>query len=218
VGRDRFGTTQAGEARETQRLEAFSDGIFAIAATLLILEVRVPLLHDTPSEGALGGALRDLWPAYLAYATSFATILVTWINHHVILRLVVRSDHPFLLLNGLLLALITAVNFPTALLAEYIGHPGERLAAQVYTGVFLAMAIVFNLVWRYASGRGRLLGADIDPAVVRAIHRRFRFGPLYYVAAFALTFIDAKVAFGACIFLAVLFALPYSPTPATEQA
>jgi uncharacterized membrane protein len=203
-----FGLGQAGEAKETQRLEAFSDGIFAIAVTLLILEIRVPLVHG---EAELRDSLRDLWPAYLAYATSFATILITWINHHAIFRLVTRSDHTFMLLNGLLLAIITAVNFPTALIAEYLGHDGDRLAAQVYTGTFVAMAFVFNVTWRYASARGRLLGAGADPELVRAIHRRFRFGPLFYVAAFALAFINAELAFACCIVLALVYALPYNP-------
>jgi uncharacterized membrane protein len=212
-----FGLGQAGEGRETQRLEAFSDGIFAIAVTLLILEVRVPIVHDPSSEGALGDALRGLWPAYLAYATSFATILVTWINHHAVFRLIARSDHTFLLLNGLLLAIITAVNFPTALLAEYIGHPGERTAALVYTGTFIAMAFAFNAIWRYATAHGRLLSADADPALVRAINGRFRFGPLFYVIPFALAFVSAGAAFGLCMLLAVLYALPYSPKRQAEQ-
>lgn len=206
-----FGLGQAGEGRETQRLEAFSDGIFAIAVTLLILEVRVPLIHDAPTEGALRNALRDLWPAYLAYATSFATILVTWINHHAVFRLIARSDHTFLLLNGLLLAIITAVNFPTALLAEYIGHDGERIAALVYTGTFIAMAVAFNAIWRYATAYRRLLSADADPAMVRAINARFRFGPLFYVVPFVLAFVSAGVAFGLCMVLAVLYAWPYVP-------
>jgi uncharacterized membrane protein len=213
-----FGLGQTGEAKETQRLEAFSDGIFAIAVTLLILEIRVPLVHDTPSTEALRDSLWDLWPAYLAYATSFATILITWINHHAVFRLITRSDQTFMLLNGLLLAIITAVNFPTALLAEYLGHDGDRLAAQVYTGTFVAMAVAFNLTWRYASAHGRLLGADADPEMVRAIHRRFRFGPLFYVVAFALAFINAKLAFGCCMLLALVYALPYNPQGRAKQA
>jgi uncharacterized membrane protein len=209
-----FGLGQTGEAKETQRLEAFSDGIFAIAVTLLILEIRVPVVEG---KDALWDSLRGLWPAYLAYATSFATILITWINHHAVFRLITRSDQTFMLLNGLLLAIITAVNFPTALLAEYLGHDGDRLAAQVYTGTFVAMAFAFNVTWRYASARGRLLGAEADPGLVRAIHRRFRFGPLFYVVAFALAFINAELAFGCCILLAVVYALPYNPQGRTKQ-
>ena len=200
----------ASEAKETGRLEAFSDGVFAIAVTLLILELRVPAEHDAPSGAQLAEALRALWPAYLAYAISFATILITWINHHAILRLIARTDHTFLLLNGLLLALITAVNFPTTLVAEYIGHDGEQVAVLVYTGVFLLMAFAFNATWRYATWHGRLLGSAADPAQVRAIDRRFRHGPLYYVAAFVLSFISPAAGLGLCILLAVVFALPYA--------
>lgn len=200
----------AAEAKGTGRAEAFSDGIFAIAVTLLILEIRAPAQHDIGSDGALWHALRDLWPAYLAYVISFATILVTWINHHAIMRLIGRIDHTFLLLNGLLLALITAVNFPTSLVAEYIGHAGEQAAVLAYSGVFLLMAFAFNIVWRYIIWDNRLLLASADPEQVRAIDRRFRFGPLYYVAAFALAFISPKASLALCLLLAVLFALPYS--------
>lgn len=204
------GLEDADEAKETGRAEAFSDGIFAIAVTLLILEIRAPAQHDIDSDGALWHALRDLWPAYLAYVISFATILVTWINHHAIMRLVGRTDHTFLLLNGLLLALITAVNFPTSLVAEYIGHAGEQAAVLAYNGVFLLMAFAFNIVWRYISRGEGLLLASADPEQVRAIDRRFRFGPLYYVAAFALAFISPKASLVLCLVLAVLFALPYT--------
>jgi uncharacterized membrane protein len=204
------GLAAADEAKETGRAEAFSDGIFAIAVTLLILEIRAPAQHDIGSDGALWHALRGLWPAYLAYIISFATILVTWINHHAIMRLVARTDHAFLLLNGLLLALITAVNFPTSLIAEYIGHPGEQAAALAYSGVFLLMAFAFNILWRYTIWHDRLLLASADRAQVRAIDRRFRFGPLYYVAAFAVAFVNAKASLIFCLLLAVLFALPYT--------
>ena len=204
------GRGTAEEAKETQRAEAFSDGVFAIAVTLLILEIRAPAQHDIGNDSALWHALRDLWPAYLAYIISFATILVTWINHHAIMRLVGRTDNTFLLLNGLLLALITAVNFPTSLIAEYIGHPGEQAAALAYSGVFLLMACAFNILWRYTIRDDRLLLTSADRAQVRAIDRRFRFGPLYYVAAFALAFVNAKASLVFCLLLAVLFALPYN--------
>jgi uncharacterized membrane protein len=211
------GRGDTGEEKETQRVEAFSDGVFAIAVTLLILEIRAPVQHDIGSDGALWHALRDLWPAYLAYIISFATILVTWINHHAIMRLVGRTDHTFLLLNGLLLALITAVNFPTSLVAEYIGHAGERAAGLTYSGIFLLMAFAFNIVWRYITWDGHLLLASADPEQIRAIDRRFRFGPLYYVAAFALAFISARASLIFCLLLAVLFALPYTGRVASSR-
>lgn len=218
-----LGLGAAEEGKETQRAEAFSDGVFAIAVTLLILEIRAPAQHDIGSDAALWHALRDLWPAYLAYIISFATILVTWINHHAIMRLVGRTDHIFLLLNGLLLALITAVNFPTSLIAEYIGHPGEQAAALAYSGVFLLMAFAFNILWRYTIWHDRLLLTSADRAQVRSIDRRFRFGPLYYVAAFAVAFINARASLIFCLLLAILFALPYNgnnarTTPREEAA
>ena len=112
------------EPYSTQRLEAFSDGVFAIAITLLILDVRVP--RDLPETTRLIDALLANWPSYFAFLTSFATIGIMWVNHHRLFGCIARADHGLLIWNGLLLLGITFVPFPTALIAEYIGHPDER--------------------------------------------------------------------------------------------
>lgn len=196
------------EEKETGRIEAFSDGVFAIAITLLILEVRVPRVHDLAEEASLLRALVELWPAYLAFLTSFVTILIMWINHHRLFRLIKRCDHVFLLLNGLLLLAVTFVPFPTALLAEYVRHPDGRVAAAVYSGAFVFTAIVFNLLWRYASSGGRLLDPNYDPEVVRAITRQYLVGPVVYGVALGLAALHPMAAFAMCVALAVYFALP----------
>jgi uncharacterized membrane protein len=143
------------ENKETGRVEAFSDGVFAIAITLLVLNIQVP--HDLPAGKSLANALIDQWPTYLAFVTSFATIGIMWINHHRLFAHIRRSDNPLLVLNGLLLIGITLVPFPTALLAAYIGHPDEQVAALVYGGTLVVIAICFNLLWLYASRGKRLL-------------------------------------------------------------
>jgi len=190
--------------KETGRVEAFSDGVFGIAMTLLVLDIKVP----PPGNGTLAEALLKQWPAYFSYVTSFLTVLIMWMNHHKLFRHIHRINHPFLVLNGLLLMGVTLVPFPTALLAAYIGHTGDRTAAAVYSGWFIVIAIFFNLVWRYASSRGRLLARNYDPAAVDAIARQYRFGPLFYVAAFALAFVNVAASVGLCFALAVYFAVP----------
>src|SRR5262249_53867686 len=122
----------AADEKETGRIEAFSDGVFAIAVTLLVLELKVPHLADGGANGSLGRALAAQWPSYVALVTSFFTILVMWANHHRIFDLVRRIDAPFLYSNGLLLLCVTVVPFPTALLAEYFRKPGGPVAAAVY--------------------------------------------------------------------------------------
>ena len=102
---------------EKGRLEAFSDGVFAIAITLLVLEIVVPHVEE---PGELGQALLDLWPSYLAYATSFLTIGIMWINHHTVFRQLGEVDHRFLFINLGLLMCISFVPFPTTLLADLL--------------------------------------------------------------------------------------------------
>jgi uncharacterized membrane protein len=192
----------------TGRVEAFSDGVFAIAVTLLVLDIHVPHLDEGMGESALWRELRHQWPVYLAYATSFATILIMWINHHTILRCLRRADHALLLLNGALLACITLVPFPTDLLAEYIRRDGQHVAAACYAGMFVLTAVAFNLLWRYVAHHGRLLHEDINPEFLHAYSRSYLFAPPLYLTAFFAAFINVALTVGICILLALLFALP----------
>ncbi len=203
---------QTGE-KETGRLEAFSDGVFAIAVTLLVLEIRIPT-PDALQEGEnLRRALLHEWPSYLAFVISFATILIMWVNHHNLFRLVRRTDHTFLLVNGLLLMLVTFIPFPTHVLAEYIRQPDARTAGIFYNGTFFVMAICYNALWRYASHNGRLLARGMDSNVVRVIDRQFFFGPITYAVAFALAFVNVYVGVIAVMALAVYWGLPETRRP-----
>lgn len=193
------------ETKNTARLETLSDGIIAIAITLLVLEIRVPQVEQGHS---LLEALADIWPSYLAYFISFATIGVMWINHHRIFKLVARADNRFIVLNLLLMLLMTFVNFPTALLAEYIRHAEAQVAAAVYSGTFFLIAIVFNLLWRYAAGSSRLLSRSADPREVQSIFAQYRFGPLFYLAALLLAFVSAGLSVALNLALVIFFALP----------
>jgi uncharacterized membrane protein len=198
--------------REKRRLEAFSDGVFAIAVTLLVLELRVPAASGLP-PGGLIEALRAEWPSYFAYLLSFATILIMWVNHHVLLDYVRHVDHAFLYLNGLLLLTITLVPFPTSLFARYALQPDAHVAAAVYCGLFTLIAVCFNLVWWYAAHSNRLITPDGGGV---AVTRRYMFGPLFYLVALGVAFFSVPAALFICAALAVFFALPYRP-PAAER-
>ncbi len=194
------------DVKETGRTEAFSDGVIAIAITLLVLEIRVPHLAEGQS---LADALWDIWPAYLAYIISFFTIGIMWINHHRLFRLIKRVDDVFLGLNTLLLMVITFVNFPTSLLAEYLDNSDERrTAALVYSGTFVVTAIAFNGLWRYASYHNRLIDRKTDLAQAHAITQQYNYGPLMYLTAFLAAFISVPLSLAINFGLAVFFALP----------
>ena len=151
---------QNGAANETARIEAFSDGVFAIAITLLILEIQVP--PQTP-HGGLRAALAGLWPSYLAFLASFMTIGIMWLNHHRLFTLISKKDDGLIAFNLLLLLGITWLPFPTALLAEHLEgpHVDQQTAALAYAGSFFAIAIVFNVMWRYAC-RAKIVYDDLN--------------------------------------------------------
>ena len=196
------------EEKETGRIEAFSDGVFAIAITLLILNIQVPKVHDLRPGMRLARALLEQWPAYVSYITSFLTILIMWANHHKLFLNIKRTDHYFLLINGLLLMGVTVIPFPTALVAEYIQHRDAPLATEVLTGSYLVIAILFNLLWHYAAHGNRLLSKNSDPGVVQNITRQYRFGPLLYLIDFALAFVNVAASITLCLLMAIFFALP----------
>lgn len=196
------------EEKQTGRLEAFSDGVFAIAVTLLVLELRAPLPGTLQDGESLLHALWHEWPSYLAFVTSFATVLIVWINHHNLFTMIRRTDHNLLLLNGFLLFVVTFIPFPTNVLAEYIQESSARTAAVFYSGTFLMMAVAFNLLWRYVARDGGLLAQDVDRDVVRRINGQFRIGPLTYLACVPIAAINAVAGFVLVTLLAIYWALP----------
>ena len=146
----------------TSRLEAFSDGVFAIAITLLILEIRVP---PAGVEGGLWVRLVALWPSYLAFGFSFFVILVMWVNHHELMRLVRAVGYAFLFANGLLLLTVTFVPFPTAVLAEHLATTEASTAVTFYCGTFVVNSLAWGLLFA-AIVRGRLFRADVDAGTI----------------------------------------------------
>jgi uncharacterized membrane protein len=194
------------DEKETGRLEAFSDGVFAIAITLLVLELRVP-----PGPGPLGRGLLAEWPSFAAFVTSFATIGIMWINHHRLFTLIRRVDHWLLVLNGLLMFGVSALPFPTELVARELGGPGQGLAVMIYSCNSIFIALAFNGLWRYASSSRRkpaLLRVPHDAPEVVAIHEQYRWGPVGYVAAAILSPWHATLAMALMMALALFFLLP----------
>jgi uncharacterized membrane protein len=200
------------DEKNTNRLEAFSDGVFAVAITLLVLNLKVPGLDapgDLRDNLSLWKALFKEWPTLAAYVTSFATIGIMWINHHRLFNHIKRSDTGLLLLNLLLLLVIVFIPFPTALLAQqYTAYPDQHLAALIFSGTYVILACCFYLLWNYASYRNRLLGKETDSRAVAAISRQYMFGPLLYLITFGVAFINVPACIILNFILALFFALP----------
>jgi uncharacterized membrane protein len=197
---------EAAHHYDTQRLEAFSDGVFAIAITLLIIEIGVPHVE---AEESLTGALLDLWPSYFGYVVSFLTIGVMWINHHHMFKDIVRVDHTLLVLNLLLLLGIAFVPFPTAVVAEYVREGDHQLEASLaYGGTYTVIALFFNALWLYASIGRRVIDEHVSDARLRSRTRRYLPGPLLYAVPMLLAFISPWITLGIYGGLAVFWLLP----------
>jgi uncharacterized membrane protein len=192
------------EQKETSRVEAFSDGVFAVAVTLLILTIQVPSSKTTDIPKHVAEQL----PFFLAYAVSFLSILVMWANHHGIFNLVIRTDRVLILLNGVLLMLITFFDYPTAIVGAALSEGAyQKFAALFYTGTLVVLTIVYNLFWRYIAAHPRLIDQHVNPATIQRITREYRFGPVFYLIAFGLAYIYPLAGILATLLLAIYFGL-----------
>jgi len=192
----------------TTRLEAFSDGIFAIAATLLVLEIGVSakspnLAHD----------LLRLWPSYLAYVTSFVTIGIIWINHHHTVSLFGRVDRTMLFINNLLLLTVAFMPFPTKLVGDYLHRPGERAAVLAYSGALVLMAVAHQIWWQYARRGRRLIAEETSDAELRSVDLAYGPGVPLYAIAFGIAFASPL----ASVFFTFAIAAFYLPSAALFQ-
>lgn len=192
-------------SEQTTRLEAFSDGIFAIAMTLLVLEIRLP---EEVQPGTLGTALLHLWRSYLAFLTSFATIGVMWVNHHRVFNLIRRTDQGVLALNLLLMLGVSFLPFPTLVVARHIHTPDASMAAMFFNGTLTAIAFAWGFLWRYAARRSHLLDDQVDHRSVHGISRQYLLGPLYYIVAFIVAIFSPLTSVILDLLLAIFFALP----------
>jgi uncharacterized membrane protein len=194
------------EEKETGRLEAFSDGVFAIAITLLVLELKVPVLSVAGvSPGSLGKALFQQWPSYVGLITSFFTILIMWVHHHAILRNVRRTDAWLHFANGCLLLGITFVPYPTSVLASYLKTPAAKMAAGFYAGTFVLIAISFYLFIRAAFRKPLLSRGASEEFIAKTCHS-YMFGPPLYLLATLAAIVDARFSLTICTILWIFWA------------
>lgn len=191
---------------EKNRIEAFSDGVFAIAITLLILEIKVPHGgdHGTMSDRQLWHALLKTWPSFLAFLTSFATILIMWINHHGLFSMMRRVDRSVMFYNGVLLLAVTFVPFPTALLADHLAGEAARVAAVVYCATFVVASVGYNLLLS-AVNREHLIQPHVNRKLVAKIRRAYWTGFVTYSIATVIAWFYPLVATLICSVLWILW-------------
>jgi uncharacterized membrane protein len=203
------------DEKETGRLEAFSDGVFAIAITLLILELKVPPLTSISSlpitSDGLGKALLQQWPSYISLITSFFTILVMWMHHHAIVKNIRRTDAWLYFANGFLLFVVTFVPYPTAVLATYLNTPAAKMAVAFYAGTFVLIAFAFILLTQ-AALRSELLAGSSSIEYVDKLRRSYAFGPPLYLLAFLAAFVDVRLSLGICTALWIFWATTIART------
>ena len=189
---------------ETGRIEAFSDGVFSIAATLLVLDLKPP-----PASASFWAGMLAQWPGYLSFVLSFLLIGIMWINHHRLFSHIRRSDDVLMAANLLLLLGVVWIPYPTALMAQAVGTARLRDAAIFYNGSYLALALFFNVLLAVCVMR-RL----VDPSfgTMQSIAKRYAAGQIAYIVCFAATWIDVPLSLAINGAMAAFFLL--SPQPA----
>jgi uncharacterized membrane protein len=194
----------------TSRLEAFSDGVFAIAVTLLVLEIRLPEGH-----GSLTSRLGDTWPRYLAYAISFLTIGIMWANHHAIFDLITRTSHGLVVANLLLLGCVAFLPFPTSVLGDYLREGGhdEKVATVFYNASYAVTAVFYNLLWQTAAWKHRLIAPGREPEAA-AVTRAYWYGAPTYTLAALVSFWSVALGLAINAGLALFYLLPRRARPA----
>jgi uncharacterized membrane protein len=196
----------------TNRLEAFSDGVFAIAITLLVLELNVP------AGDHLWEQLKDEWPSFAAFFVSFWVIGIIWVNHHGVLDHLARADRGVLYLNLLLLFTVVFIPFPTALLADHLkSGEDEKVAAIVYSGAFLAMSLAYGVLWTYITKRRELLGVELSDEQVSRISMRFQIGTPFYLLQLIMAFISPAVVLVLNAALAIYYIVAGMQSPMARE-
>ncbi|WP_415947803.1 TMEM175 family protein [Streptomyces sp. KLOTTS4A1] len=195
---------------DTGRVEAFSDGVFAIVITILVLEIKVP--DDAGPH--LWSALAEQWPHYAAYVVSFMVIGVMWVNHHTIFNHLKRADRPLLFLNLLVLMVVSVIPWTTAVLAEHLrDESSARAAAVLYSAWTVVYALVFLLFWWYVTRVGHLFHEHVDKAGARATRLRFGLGAFAYPCTLVLAFFSAPLTLVAHALIALYYAANQIPIP-----
>jgi uncharacterized membrane protein len=193
--------------KETSRVEAFSDGVFAIALTLLILGIKVPDLNESATNAQLFRELYKLWPSYFAFILSFTAVLIMWINHHGFFKYLKKINSQFLFANGFLLLMVTFINFPTVILANYIETKAINIASAFYCGSMVLISVAYNLLWYSAAYKRRLVKDNISDDIIVKIRNAYWFGFFIYLSSFVISFFLPYVGLFICISLWIFWTL-----------
>jgi uncharacterized membrane protein len=193
---------------DSDRLEAFSDGVFAVAITLLALNLTVP----EPGHGPFGQQLADHWPSFAAYVVSFFTVGIIWVNHHTLFKNISEIDRVLLFLNLLLLFFVVTIPFGTATIAAYLTHGGAdaALAAALFQGIFLGMSVGFGALFWWAI-KHDYLKIKLTPAAQRTAIIRFTAGGVAYAAAIGVAFLSAPASLLLSGLVAVYYIFEQTP-------
>ena len=177
----------------TARTEAFSDGVFAIVITLLILEIKVPPIHSMqPGEIAheLPHKLWELHPVFITYILSFFIVGTFWVAHHNIFKLILRTDRMFMWINLVLLMCVAFIPFPTALVGEYLDQP---IAVAIYGATLIACSLSLLWMWTYATSGHRLVSDDLAPSLISHVRGQMLLAPPVYLTAIGLAYVNIPI-------------------------
>lgn len=193
--------------KETVRIEGFSDAVFAIAITLLVLDLHIPDENTVKNGNDLLLFLKNQWPAFLAFFLSFFSIFIMWVNHHKIFKQIYSRNSGIMFSNGLILFLVSAVSYPTSLLARFFNGEASAVVVALYTGTFVLINLAYNLLWFLASRNKDLLRPGISDMAIRKIQNNYLFGfPVYLLAlicSFKAPAVALVIIFGLWIFWAL---------------
>jgi uncharacterized membrane protein len=195
-GKIRARAVQVSGVRGNERIGAFSDGVFSIAITLLVLDLHIPA---SLPPGGLVRLLPALWPRFVGHVVSFAVLGIYWVGHHNIFMHIKRHDRILLWLNILFLMCVAAMPFLAGLLTEY---GDDRIAVIAYAGMLAVAGLVLDSIWGYATHHFRLVEQSMDPDLVIFVHRRVLLAPVLYVLAIVISFWSltaAKVLFAVVV-------------------
>jgi uncharacterized membrane protein len=193
--------------KETVRIENFSDAVFAIAITLLVLDLHVPDTIAVKNGTDLLVYLKGEWTSYLAFTLSFFSIFIMWVNHHKIFKQIYSRNTAIMFANGLILFLVALVSYPTALLARFFDGEASNIAVAIYTGIFVLINISYNLLWFIASNNKKLLRPGITNSAIKKIRNNFLYGLPTYLIAFGISFQYPAIALAISLILLFFWAV-----------
>jgi TMEM175 potassium channel family protein len=201
--------TSRDQQRDVARVEAFSDGVFAFAVTLLVLGIRIPRLDDPDAIRGLQQLLVQQWPSYVAFALTFTVVGTVWANHRLAFSHFVRTDHVLVSLNLLELMSVAFLPVPTGILGTWVvSEPNRRTAVVFYGGTLAVLGIFHNLLWWYGAYRARLTGPEVTEQKRRALTLTWMAGPVLYGACVGLALLDPRISLAGFLLLGIVYLLP----------